>query len=73
MAREDGVSLVGFYMANAGGRLVGTMLSGWIFQAYGLSLCLGYLPCSLRFSRYCHNDKHQKRNIWLSRGHLGID
>ena len=42
MAREDGVSLdVGFYyMANAGGRLVGTMLSGWIFQAYGLSLCL---------------------------------
>ena len=42
MAREDGVSLdVGFYyMANAGGRLVGTMLSGWIFQTYGLSLCL---------------------------------
>ena len=42
MAREEGVSLdVGFYyMANAGGRLVGTMLSGWIFQAYGLSLCL---------------------------------
>ena len=42
MAREDGVSLdVGFYyMANAGGRLVGTMLSGWICQAYGLSLCL---------------------------------
>ncbi len=42
MAREEGVSLdVGFYyMANASGRLVGTMLSGWIFQAYGLSLCL---------------------------------
>ncbi len=42
MAREDGVSLdVGFYyMANAGGRLVGTVLSGWIFQAYGLTLCL---------------------------------
>ena len=42
MAREEGVSLdVGFYyMANAGGRLVGTMLSGWIFQAYGLNLCL---------------------------------
>ena len=42
MARDDGVSLdVGFYyMANAGGRLVGTVLSGWIFQAYGLNLCL---------------------------------
>ena len=42
MAREDGVSLdVGFYyMANAGGRLAGTILSGWIFQEFGLTLCL---------------------------------
>lgn len=42
MAREDGVSLdVGFYyMANAMGRLLGTVLSGWIYQAYGLILCL---------------------------------
>ncbi len=41
-ARSDGVSLdVGFYyMANAGGRLVGTLLSGWVFQAYGLVTCL---------------------------------
>jgi len=41
-ARSDGVSLdVGFYyMANAGGRLVGTLLSGWVFQAYGLATCL---------------------------------
>ena len=42
MARDDGVSLdVGFYyMANAGGRLAGTILSGWIFQEFGLTLCL---------------------------------
>ncbi len=41
-AREDGVSLdVGFYyMANAMGRLVGTLLSGWIYQASGLGACL---------------------------------
>lgn len=41
-AGEDGVSLdVGFYyMANAMGRLVGTVLSGWLFQAYGLGVCL---------------------------------
>jgi len=41
-AREDGVSLdVGFYyMANAGGRLLGTVLSGAIYQAWGLPACL---------------------------------
>jgi len=41
-AREDGVSLdVGFYyMSNAMGRLVGTLLSGWIFQTQGLIACL---------------------------------
>lgn len=41
-ARSDGVSLdVGFYyMANAMGRLVGTLLSGFVFQAYGLAACL---------------------------------
>ncbi|AUM13852.1 organoarsenical effux MFS transporter ArsJ [Ketobacter alkanivorans] len=41
-ADEDGVSLdVGFYyMANAMGRLLGTLLSGWLFQAYGLEVCL---------------------------------
>ena len=33
---------VGFYyMANAGGRLVGTVLSGLTYQVGGLSLCLG--------------------------------
>lgn len=41
-AREDGVSMdVGFYyMANAMGRLIGTLLSGWIYQDYGLVACL---------------------------------
>ncbi len=41
-AREDGVSLdVGFYyMANAAGRLLGTVLSGWVFQVAGLASCL---------------------------------
>ena len=38
----DRVSMnVGFYyMANAGGRLVGTVLSGWVYQAHGLEGCL---------------------------------
>ena len=41
-ATEDGVSLdVGFYyMANAMGRLLGTVLSGWVYQAWGLEACL---------------------------------
>ncbi|QBF82366.1 organoarsenical effux MFS transporter ArsJ [Shewanella maritima] len=41
-AGDDGVSLdVGFYyMANAMGRLIGTVLSGWLFGAYGLTVCL---------------------------------
>ncbi len=41
-ARDEGVSLdVGFYyMANAAGRLTGTLLSGWLFQGYGLTACL---------------------------------
>ena len=42
LAKSDGVSLdVGFYyMANAWGRLVGTLLSGWVYQAYGFTACL---------------------------------
>jgi predicted MFS family arabinose efflux permease len=41
-AREEGVSLdVGFYyMANAAGRLGGTILSGVVYQLYGLTECL---------------------------------
>jgi predicted MFS family arabinose efflux permease len=42
MARSDGVSLdVGFYyMANAMGRLIGTLLSGWLYLAGGLTATL---------------------------------
>jgi len=41
-AGRDGVSLdVGFYyMANAMGRLIGTVLSGWIYQVAGIHACL---------------------------------
>lgn len=41
-AGEQAVSLdVGFYyMANAAGRLLGTVLSGWIYQRNGLAACL---------------------------------
>ncbi len=41
-ARAEGASLdIGFYyMANAGGRLVATLLSGLIYQVYGLTACL---------------------------------
>lgn len=41
-AKGDGVSLdVGFYyMANAMGRLIGTVLSGWVFQLWGFAACL---------------------------------
>ena len=41
-AQEDGVSLdVGFYyMANAMGRLLGTVLSGWVYQRWGLEACM---------------------------------
>ena len=41
-ANKDAVSLdVGFYyMANAMGRLIGTVLSGWVYQAQGLIACL---------------------------------
>ncbi len=48
MADKDGVSLdVGFYyMANAMGRLLGTVLSGWLFQVGGLQACL-WVSCAL--------------------------
>lgn len=41
-AREEGASMdVGFYyMANASGRLLGTLLSGWLYQVWGLEACL---------------------------------
>ena len=42
LASRDSVSLdIGFYyMANAMGRLTGTVLSGWVFQLAGLQACL---------------------------------
>lgn len=42
LANADSVSTdVGFYyMANASGRLLGTVLSGYIFQVYGFNACL---------------------------------
>lgn len=42
LAKSDGVSLdVGFYyMANALGRLIGTILSGYLYQEFGLAVCL---------------------------------
>ena len=61
-AKEDGVTLdVGFYyMANAAGRLVGTILSGLLYVQYGLIGCLfgavglllGALFFSLRLPRH---------------------
>jgi len=41
-ARVEGASMdVGFYyMANAMGRLIGTLLSGYIYQQFGLASCL---------------------------------
>ena len=44
IAKQDGVSLdVGFYyMANALGRLLGTVLSGVVFHFYGITACLGF-------------------------------
>jgi len=41
-SKREGVSLdVGFYyMANAMGRLLGTVLSGWAYQRHGLPFCL---------------------------------
>ncbi|RRD00752.1 MFS transporter [Amphritea balenae] len=43
-ASEDGVSMdVGFYyMANAMGRLIGTVLSGYLYQVAGLTACLWF-------------------------------
>ncbi|MGB6141844.1 MAG: organoarsenical effux MFS transporter ArsJ [Pseudoalteromonas rhizosphaerae] len=47
LADSDGVSLdVGFYyMANAMGRLFGTVLSGWVYQQHGLEACLWISSC----------------------------
>jgi len=48
-ASADGTSLdVGFYYAaNALGRLLGTLLSGWVYQVYGLEACLWVSACCI--------------------------
>lgn len=53
-AKEDGVSMdVGFYyMANAMGRLLGTVLSGWVYQLYGLPACL-WVSCAFLLATAC--------------------
>ena len=44
---------VGFYyMANAMGRLLGTVLSGWVYQAYGLPACL-WVSCAFLLATAC--------------------
>ena len=66
-AKEDGVSLdVGFYyMANAMGRLLGTVLSGWVYQSQGLAACLwvsaGFLVLTALISRAL--PRHNKASI----------
>jgi predicted MFS family arabinose efflux permease len=66
-AREDGVSLdVGFYyMANAMGRLLGTVLSGWVYQAYGLPACL-WVSCGFLVITACISTalpRHNKASV----------
>ncbi len=54
-AEADGVSLdVGFYyMANAAGRLVGTLLSGLVYQLWGLEACLLVSSVLVALSALC--------------------
>ncbi len=64
-ASVNGVSLdVGFYyMANALGRLLGTLLSGWMFQKFGLIMCLwvssGFIAMSAIIAYFLPNETAQ--------------
>ena len=64
-AEEDGVSLdVGFYyMANAMGRLIGTVLSGWVYQQWGLIACLwisaAFILLTVAISFYLPSEKSE--------------
>ena len=64
-SRADGVSLdVGFYyMANAAGRLLGTILSGWVYQQWGLIACLMISTLLLLLSTAAIS-KLPERNMW---------
>jgi len=54
LARDEGASMdVGFYyMANAMGRLLGTMLSGLVYQQLGLLACLLFSFLLILFASY---------------------
>ncbi len=54
LAREEGTSMdVGFYyMANAMGRLLGTVLSGMVYQQLGLLACLFFAFLLILFASY---------------------
>ena len=68
---HDKVALsVGFYyMANAGGRLIGTVLSGWVYQLHGLQGCLllssvfVLMAAFLSFALPPEKDKHSNVEI----------
>lgn len=64
-ARADGVSLdVGFYyMANAAGRLLGTVLSGWLYQSFGLLICLGVSTALLVMSTFVISGLPQRGRV----------
>jgi predicted MFS family arabinose efflux permease len=76
-AAEDGVSLdVGFYyMANAMGRLLGTVLSGWVFQRAGLAACLWIsailVAAAAVISLHLPRHAAQSRNAPLLDGNAG--
>ena len=67
-ADHDKVALkVGFYyMANAGGRLTGTVLSGWSYQYYGLTGCL-WLSAGLVLAAYLLSMQLPKNSDVLTR------
>ncbi|MGB0956850.1 MAG: hypothetical protein ACPGUF_00145, partial [Litorivicinus sp.] len=60
LARSDGASLdVGFYyMANAAGRLIGTVLSGAVYQGFGLWACLAVSALMLAIAAW------DARRVW---------
>lgn len=68
-ARDEGASMdVGFYyMANAMGRLLGTVLSGWVYQDFGIAACLYvsslFLGITLLLSIFLPQREFAKSNI----------
>lgn len=70
-AQEDASSLdIGFYyMANALGRLLGTLLSGWVYGQAGLIACLIIsglfilIAALISISLPRHNDQKYRKNI----------